>query len=47
MLAVAHILTGATTNKEFDLDEVKGRIAAPASAMTTIRADIETGRATP
>ena len=39
--------TGATANKGFDIDEVKGRIAAPASAMTAIGADIETGRATP
>ena len=47
MLAFAHIPTGAAANKGFDIDEVKGRIAAPASAMTAIGADIETGRATP
>jgi hypothetical protein len=47
MLAFAHIPTGTTANKRFDIDEVKGRIAAPASTMTTIGADIETGRATP
>jgi putative transposase len=47
MLAFAHIPTGAAANKGFDLDEVKGRIVAPASAITAIRADIETGGATP
>ncbi len=48
MLAFAHIPTGATANnKGFDIDQVKAKIAAPASAMTTIGADIETGRATP
>ena len=47
MLAFAHIPTGATANKGFDIDEVKGKIAAPASAMTAIGADIETGGATP
>jgi hypothetical protein len=47
MLAFAHIPTGATANKGFDIDEAKARIAAPASAMTAIGADIETGRATP
>jgi hypothetical protein len=47
MLAFAHISTGATANKGFDIDEVKGRIAAPASAMTAIGTDIETGGATP
>jgi putative transposase len=47
MLAFAHIPTGAAANKGFDIDEVKGRIAAPASAMTAIGADIETGGATP
>jgi hypothetical protein len=44
MLAFAHIPTGATAEEEFDIDEVEGTIAAPASAM---RADLETGRATP
>src|SRR5271170_1006815 len=47
MLAFAHIPTGATANKGFDIDEVKSRIAAPASAMTAIGAHIETGGATP
>ena len=47
MLAFAHIPTGATANNGFDFDEVKGRIAAPASAMTAIGADIETGGAIP
>ena len=47
MLAFAHIPTGATANKGFDIDEVKSRVAAPASAMTAIGADIETGGATP
>jgi putative transposase len=44
MLAFAHIPTGATAEEGFDTDEVEGTIAAPASAM---RADLETGRATP
>jgi hypothetical protein len=47
MLAFAHIPTGTATNKGFDIDEVKGRIAATASAMTAIEADIETGGKTP
>src|SRR6516165_1971943 len=47
MLAFAHIPTGTVANKGFDIDEVKGRLAAPASAMTAIEADIETGGATP
>jgi putative transposase len=47
MLAFAHIPTGATPNEGFDIDEVKGRTAVPANAMTVIGADIETGRATP
>jgi putative transposase len=47
MLAFAHIPTGAAANKGFDLDELKGRIVAPASAITAIGADIETGGATP
>ena len=47
MLAFAHIPTGAAANNGFDIDEVKGRIAAPASAMTAIGADLETGRVTP
>jgi hypothetical protein len=44
---IVHISTGTAANKGFDIDEVKGRIAAPASAMTAIGADIETGGATP
>ena len=47
MLAFAHIPTVATANKGFDIDEVKGRIAEPASAMTAIGADIEIGGVTP
>jgi hypothetical protein len=46
MLAFAHIPTGATANKGFDVDEVNGRLE-PAVALTAIGADIETGRATP
>ena len=39
MLAFAHIPSGATANKEFQIDEVRGRVAAPpASAMTAIGA---------
>src|SRR5436309_7503766 len=33
--------------RDIDVDEVKDRTAAPASAITAIGADIETGRATP
>ena len=47
MLAFAHIPTGTTTNKGFDIDEAKGRIVTPAVALTAIGADIEIGRATP
>src|SRR5207248_6007417 len=47
MLAFAHISTGATAKEGFDIDEVEGTIAAPASAMTATGADLETGRATP
>jgi hypothetical protein len=47
MLAFAHIPTGATANQGFDIDEVKGAIAGPASAITAIGAHIETGGATP
>ena len=43
MLAFAHIPTGTAANKGFDIDQVKGRCVAPASAMTAIGADIETG----
>ena len=46
ILAFAHIPTGATANKGFDIDKVNSRIiAAPASALTTSGADI--GGATP
>jgi hypothetical protein len=47
MLAFAHIPTGATANKGFDIDGVKSRIVKPAIAVTAIGADIEIGRATP
>ena len=47
MLAFAHIPTGATANKGFDIDEVKSTIIKPAIALTAIGADIEIGRATP
>ena len=47
MLAFAHIPTGATANKGFDVDDVNSRLVEPAVALTAIGADIETGRATP
>jgi putative transposase len=47
MLAFAHIPTGTTTNKRFDIDQVDSRLVEPASALTAIGADIETARATP
>ena len=47
MLAFAHIPTGTTTNKRFDIDQVNRRLVEPADALTAIGADIETGRATP
>jgi putative transposase len=47
MLAFAHIPTGATANKGFDIDKVKSRIVKPAIAAAAIGADIEIGRATP
>ena len=47
MLAFAHIPTGTTANKGFDIQKVNGRIVAPAVALTAIGADIDTGRATP
>ena len=47
MLAFAHIPTGTTINKGIDDEDLKSRGAAPATAMTTIGADIETGGATP
>jgi NAD(P)-dependent dehydrogenase (short-subunit alcohol dehydrogenase family) len=45
--AFAHIPTGATANKGFAIDQVKGRTVASAIALTAIGADTETGRATP
>jgi putative transposase len=47
MLAFAHIPTGATASKGFDIDQVISRIVKPAIAVTAIGADIEIGRATP
>src|ERR1700737_3782446 len=47
MLAFAHIPTGATANKGFDIDEVNSRLVEPAVALPAIGADIETARATP
>ena len=47
MLAFAHIPTGTTINKGIDVVDLKSRGAAPATATTTIGADIETGGATP
>jgi hypothetical protein len=47
MLAFAHIPTGTTANKGFDIDEAKSRLIEIAIAPTAIGADIETDRATP
>ena len=47
MLAFAHIPTGTTANKAFDIDEMNSRLVEPAVALTAIGADIETGRAPP
>jgi hypothetical protein len=48
MLAFAHIPTGTTANKGFNIDdEVNGRLVEPAVARTAIGAEIKTGRATP
>jgi hypothetical protein len=47
MLAFAHIPTGATASKGFDVDQVKSRVVKSAVAVTAIGADIEIGRATP
>jgi hypothetical protein len=47
MLAFAHIPTGTTANKGFDVDEVKGRLVETDIAPTAVGAEIETGRATP
>jgi len=48
MLPFAHIPTGTTANKGFNIDdEVNGRLVEPAVALTAIGAEIKTGRATP
>jgi hypothetical protein len=47
MLTFAHIPTGTTVDKAIDVDDSKGRGVAPATALTMIGADIETGTATP
>jgi putative transposase len=47
MLAFAHIPSGATADKGFDIDGVKGSIVKPAIAVAASGADFETGRATP
>jgi putative transposase len=47
ILAFAHIPTGATADKGFDIDGVRSRIVKPAIAITAIGADVEIGRATP
>ena len=47
MLTFAHIPTGTTANKGLILMMSKSRGVAPATALTTIGADIETGGATP
>jgi putative transposase len=47
MLAFAHIPTGTTANKGFDIEEGKSRIVESAIALTAIGADIEIGGATP
>jgi hypothetical protein len=47
MLAFAHIPTGATANKGFNINEVNSRLVEPAVALTATGAEIQTGRATP
>jgi hypothetical protein len=47
MLAFAHIPTGATADKGFDIDGVKSRIVKPAIAAAASGADIEISWATP
>ena len=47
MLAFAHIPTGATADKGFDIDGVKSRIVKPAIAIAASGADIEISRAPP
>jgi len=46
MLALAHIPAGARTNKGIDIDDLKSRVVASATAPTAIAADIEIDRAT-
>jgi hypothetical protein len=45
--AFAHISTGTTVDKAIDVDDSKSRGVAPATALTMIGADIETGGAAP
>jgi hypothetical protein len=47
MLAFAHIPTGTTANKGFNIDDVNSRLVDPAVALTVTGADIETRRVTP
>jgi hypothetical protein len=47
MLAFAHIPTGATADKGFDIAGLKSTIVKVAVVVAAIGADIETGRATP
>jgi transposase InsO family protein len=47
ILTFAHIPTGTTVDKAIDVDDSKSRGVAPATALTMMGADIETGRATP
>jgi hypothetical protein len=47
MLAFAHIPTDTAANKGIDIDAVKSRTVAPATALTAIGAEIEPGGATP
>jgi hypothetical protein len=47
MLTFAHIPTGTIANTTIDVNDAKSRGVVPATAPTMIRADIETGGATP
>jgi hypothetical protein len=47
MLAFAHIPTGTTAGKEIDVDDLKSRVVAPATALTATGADIEIDRVIP
>jgi hypothetical protein len=47
MLAFAHIPTGTTAGKEIDVDDLKSRVVASATALKATGADIEIDRATP